>query len=56
MTITRIIALLRAEGFTIRRSRVRVNGHTAYRVQFPGEPLPRHCYYGREDLLALVMR
>lgn len=56
MRITRVIAMLRDQGFIVTCARVRVNGYVAYCVQFPGEDWPRHAYYTKDDLLALVMR
>lgn len=54
MTLTRMIALLRASGFTVRRSSVRINGLAAYRLQFPGERYERSAYYDREDMYMVL--
>lgn len=50
MTLTRMIALLRAYGFAVRRTSVRINDRPAYRLQFPGERYERPAYYDKEDM------
>ena len=50
MTLTSMIALLRASGFAVRRTSVRINDRPAYRLQFPGEPYERFGYYDQDDL------
>lgn len=53
-TIPRAIALLKSNGYAVRRTRVRVNNQTAYRLRFPGEPYERFAWYTGSDLLLLA--
>lgn len=54
MTLTSMIASLRASGFSVRRTPVRINDQPAYRLQFPGEPNERWAYYIKDDLMRVL--
>ena len=54
MTLTSMIASLRASGFAVRRTSVRINDRPAYRLQFPGEPYERWAYYIQDDLMRVL--
>lgn len=49
-----LIALLRAFGFRVRRTSVRVNDRPAYRLQFPGEQYERPGHYDKVDMYMVL--
>ena len=49
-----LIALLRAFGFRVRRTSVRVNDRPAYRLQFPAEREERWTYYSEDGLMRVL--